>query len=96
MKLVRFAAAASVLALGLTALASSPATAESDGEQQFVVLFAQGTDSATARAAVEAAGRAAGTPVARIGRIDAEPGLRIVDAAGAPVAQRFTSFDHFA
>jgi thiamine-monophosphate kinase len=54
------------------------------------------TAPATARAAVEAAGRAAGTPVARIGRIDAEPGLRIVDAAGAPVAQRFTSFDHFA
>jgi thiamine-monophosphate kinase len=54
------------------------------------------TAPATERAAVEAAGRAAGTPVARIGRIDAEPGLRIVDAAGAPVAQRFTSFDHFA
>jgi len=54
------------------------------------------TAPAAARAAVEAAGRAAGTPVARIGRIDAEPGLRIVDAAGAPVAQRFTSFDHFA
>jgi thiamine-monophosphate kinase len=34
--------------------------------------------------------------VARIGRIDAEAGLRIVDAAGAPVAQRFTAFDHFA
>jgi thiamine-monophosphate kinase len=54
------------------------------------------TAPAAERAAVEAAGRSAGTPVARIGRIDAEPGLRIVDAAGAPVEQRFTSFDHFA
>jgi thiamine-monophosphate kinase len=54
------------------------------------------TAPVAARAAVEAAGRAAGTPVARIGRIDAEPGLRIVDAAGMPVTQRFTSFDHFA
>ncbi|WP_038203922.1 thiamine-phosphate kinase [Xenophilus azovorans] len=53
------------------------------------------TAPAAARAAVEAAGRAAGTPVTRIGRIEAEPGLRIVDAQGAPVAQRFASFDHF-
>ncbi|RZI96919.1 MAG: thiamine-phosphate kinase [Variovorax sp.] len=47
------------------------------------------------RDAVVRAGRSAGTPVARIGRIEAAPGLRIVDAQGAPVAQRFTSFDHF-
>lgn len=53
------------------------------------------TAPAAARAAVEAAGRAAGTPVTRIGRIEAEPGLRIVDAQGAPVTQRFASFDHF-
>ena len=53
------------------------------------------TAPAAARAAVEAAGHAAGTPVTRIGRIEAEPGLRIVDAQGAPVTQRFASFDHF-
>jgi len=34
--------------------------------------------------------------VTRIGHIEAAPGLRIVDARGAPVAQHFTSFDHFA
>jgi len=34
--------------------------------------------------------------VTRIGRIDADTGLRIVDAQGAPVVQRFVSFDHFA
>jgi len=54
------------------------------------------TAPATARAAVEAAGRASATAVTRIGRIDTEPGLRVVDAHGAPVSQRFDSFDHFA
>ena len=53
------------------------------------------TAPAERREAVEAAGRASATPVARIGRIEAEPGLRIVDAAGRPVQQRFASFDHF-
>jgi len=51
---------------------------------------------AAAHAAVLQAGRDTGTPVTRIGRIDAEPGLRLVDARGAPLAQqRFASFDHF-
>jgi len=54
------------------------------------------TAPVSARAAVEAAGRASDTAVTRIGRIDAEPGLRVVDARGAPVSQRFDSFDHFA
>ncbi len=63
------------------------------GGDDYELVF---TAPAAARAAVERAGRDADTPVARIGRIDAEPGLRIVDAAGAPVAQRFTAFDHFA
>lgn len=45
--------------------------------------------------AVRAAGRAAGTAVTRIGRIDDAPGLRVVDARGAPIATRFVSFDHF-
>jgi thiamine-monophosphate kinase len=47
------------------------------------------------RDAVARAARAAGVPVTRIGRIDAEPGLRVVDARGEPVPQRFASFDHF-
>jgi len=53
------------------------------------------TAPADRRDAVEAAGRASATPVARIGRIEAEPGLRIVDGTGRPVDQRFSSFDHF-
>ncbi|MEY3475452.1 MAG: hypothetical protein RL087_1910, partial [Pseudomonadota bacterium] len=27
---------------------------------------------------------------------DAEPGVRVLDAQGQPVARRFASFDHFA
>ena len=38
---------------------------------------------------------ASGLPVTRIGRIDALPGLRLVDAQGAPVVQHFAAFDHF-
>ena len=50
-----------------------------------------------ARDAVQAAARGADTPVTRIGRIDAEPGLRLRDAQGRALATgRFASFDHFA
>ena len=48
------------------------------------------------RAAVAAAALASSTPVTRIGRIEAGPGLRLVDAQGQPVVQRYASFDHFA
>jgi len=48
------------------------------------------------RSAVTAAAQASGTPVTRIGCIEAAPGLRLVDAQGQPVAQRYASFDHFA
>ena len=49
-----------------------------------------------ARAAVADAARQAATPVARIGQIEAAPGLRVVDAAGHALRQAFPSFDHFA
>ncbi|HYP71267.1 MAG TPA: thiamine-phosphate kinase [Variovorax sp.] len=50
----------------------------------------------SARERVEHAGRAAGTPVTRIGRIEAEAGLRLVNSAGQPLPrQQFASFDHF-
>ena len=48
------------------------------------------------RAAVAAAAAQSQTPVARIGQVQAEPGLRLVDAQGQPVEHRFASFDHFA
>lgn len=53
------------------------------------------TAPADRSADVEAAARSAGVPVTRIGRIEAAPGLRVVDAQGRPVDQRFASFDHF-
>ncbi|MBX3604431.1 MAG: thiamine-phosphate kinase [Piscinibacter sp.] len=44
---------------------------------------------------VQVAARAAGVAVTRIGRIEAAPGLRLVDRGGATVAHTFGSFDHF-
>ncbi len=54
------------------------------------------TAPAGRRADVAAAARASATPVTRIGVVEPTPGLRLVDAAGRPVAQRHASFDHFA
>jgi thiamine-monophosphate kinase len=54
------------------------------------------TAPAARRAEVEEAARQAGTPVTRIGRIDALRGLRVLDAQGRPLTQKFTGFDHFA
>ena len=48
------------------------------------------------RAEVEAAARAAGAPVTRIGRIEATPGLRVLDAQGKALSVPAASFDHFA
>ena len=45
--------------------------------------------------AVRRAARVAGVDVTRIGRIEATPGLRLVDARGEAVADSFGSFDHF-
>ena len=47
------------------------------------------------RDAVAAAAQASATPVARIGCIEAQTGLRLVDGAGQPVAHRYAAFDHF-
>jgi thiamine-monophosphate kinase len=44
---------------------------------------------------VLAAASSAGCAATRIGRIEAAPGLRIVDARGAAVAATFPAFDHF-
>ena len=63
------------------------------GGDDYELLF---TAPATAQAAVQAASRASATPVRRIGRIDAETGLRLLDALGRPVSGPFASFDHFA
>ncbi len=54
------------------------------------------TAPALRRAAVLAAAAAAATPVTRIGQIEAQAGLRVVDERGAALAGRWASFDHFA
>jgi len=48
-----------------------------------------------ARTRVQAAALQAATRVTRIGSITREAGLRLVDAHGAPVPDRYASFDHF-
>ncbi|HEU4374601.1 MAG TPA: thiamine-phosphate kinase [Telluria sp.] len=48
------------------------------------------------RAAIVAAAAQCGTPVTRVGTIDALPGLRFVDAGGQPLALALAGFDHFA
>ena len=71
-------------------------------EQQLQCVLSGGDDyelaftaPASARAAVQAAAQQANTPVTRIGRIDPELGLRLVDANGQPLGGQFSSFDHF-
>ena len=62
------------------------------GGDDYELLFSA---PATQRDAVAAAAQTSGTQVTRIGCIDAEPGLRLRDAQGEPVANTFVSFDHF-
>ena len=54
------------------------------------------TAPVAARQAVRAAAHQAHTPVTRIGRIEAAPGLRLLDGQGNVMPDRFASFDHFA
>jgi len=54
------------------------------------------TAPAAQRDAIVAAGAQCGTAVTRVGRIEAEAGLRLVDGNGAPLAMRLQGWDHFA
>ena len=93
------------IAIDLIAACARPdwATAIISSEKQLDYVLAGGDDyelaftaPAAARQAVQAAARQADTPVMRIGRIDAEAGLRLIDAAGKALTRNFSSFDHFA
>ncbi len=64
-----------------------------NGGDDYELLF---TAAPIARAAVKAAALASHTPVQRIGRISAAPGLRVLDASGHALAVSTRSFDHFA
>jgi len=54
------------------------------------------TAPVASREAILAAGVQSATPVTRVGRIEAAPGLRLVDGAGAPLALNLHGWDHFA
>ena len=92
---IDLSAAPRLLAAGAQGLALPPERVED-------LVFAGGDDYELAftaapqhRTAVEAAAAQAATPVTRIGRIEADPGLRLLDAQGRPVQRRFAGFDHF-
>jgi thiamine-monophosphate kinase len=63
------------------------------GGDDYELLF---TAPPLAGAAVQAAAAAAGVGVRCIGRITAEPGLRLLDAQGQPLPLQLQGFDHFA
>jgi thiamine-monophosphate kinase len=64
-----------------------------NGGDDYELVF---TAPPAAREQVAVAAREAHTPVTRIGTITPQPGLRVLDAHGQPVALRSRSFDHFA
>jgi thiamine-monophosphate kinase len=63
------------------------------GGDDYELLF---TASPTARESVALAAHISQTPVTRIGCIEAQHGLRLVDAQGQAVPNIYASFDHFA
>ncbi len=63
-----------------------------NGGDDYELCFCAPTDR---HAAVLAAAAQAGVPVSCIGRIDSEPGLRVLDAGGRAIAVASRSFDHF-
>jgi thiamine-monophosphate kinase len=84
-------------------LATVPAAALLDADRIHDLVFAGGDDyelaftaPAADRQRVEAAGAASDTRVTRIGRIDAQAGVRVLGPDGKPLARRFAGFDHFA
>jgi thiamine-monophosphate kinase len=87
----------------LARLPRSPVLAAQPDALQRECLLAGGDDyellfsaPPAQRDAVRAAADRVGVPVTRIGVIEAEPGLRVLDEHGAPLAARFAAFDHFA
>lgn len=83
-------------------LPRGPALARQAPELQRLCTLSGGDDyelifsaPPAARAAVLAASAASATPVTRVGRLEAEPGLRLLDAQGQLIDWRVASFDHF-
>jgi thiamine-monophosphate kinase len=81
---------------------ASPALRAQSAQRQRLCQLAGGDDyellftaPPAARNAVAAAAAQAATPVTRIGRIDAEPDLRLIDASGQVLDNVYAGFDHF-
>jgi thiamine-monophosphate kinase len=79
------------------------AGAQLDAERRLEYVLAGGDDyelvftaPPARRDAVQDAAAQAHTRVTRIGRIEAEPGLRLLDAQGRRIERHYASFDHFA
>lgn len=79
------------LALAEQPLAWQRECALAGGDDYELVFTAAPADAVRVR---EAAAKT-GTPVTCIGRIDEARGLRLIDAEGRAIVQRFGSFDHF-
>jgi len=77
-------------------LAALPETLQRDctlaGGDDYELVFSAAPDAA---ARVAAAARSAQVAVTRIGRLNADAGLHLIDRDGRPVAHTFASFDHF-
>jgi thiamine-monophosphate kinase len=89
--------------LDADALPAGPALARQPRELRRRFTAAGGDDyelcftaPAANRDAILAAGARCGTAVTRVGRIEAEAGLRFVDADGAPLSLQLHGWDHFA
>lgn len=85
-------AAAALLAAGDAVPADQRLDFVLAGGDDYELAF---TAPAARHADVRQAAALAGTPVHCIGRIEAEPGLRLRDAQGRVTAPRHASFDHF-
>lgn len=84
-------------------LLASPADAVPDAEDRLDAVLSGGDDyellftaPPASRAEVAAAASECSVRVTRIGSIEPEAGLRVVDAAGRTLQRSFSSFDHFA
>jgi thiamine-monophosphate kinase len=85
-----------------TQATNTTATGQFNHELQLKYVLSGGDDYELAftapisqRNAVQAASLASKTAVTRIGQIEAELGLRLIDAQGQPLPNNFASFDHF-
>jgi thiamine-monophosphate kinase len=91
-----------VAAARLMACAAAGSVAPLDAERQLHYVLAGGDDyelaftaPVAARDAVTAASAQSATPVTRIGRIEAQAGVRLLDAQGQAMARTYAAFDHF-